>query len=99
MSLINLSKPIKKKLVILSNLNNLYGRGLLIDSSNNYKRPMKQKLQVKMISSSINSRNRIRNMRYSTSLMRNLKDLMINKLKKVSIDLFLTIHILIQCHI
>lgn len=98
-SMRSLSKIIKNKQVILNNLKNSYGRELLIDSSNNYKRQMKQKLQVKMISFLINSRNRIRSMRYNTSPMRNLKDLMINKLRKVTIDLSLITPILHQCHI
>lgn len=98
-SMRSLSKIIKNKQVILNNLKNSYGRELLIGSSNNLKRQMKQKLQVKMISFLINSRNRIRSMRYNTSPMRNLKDLMINKLRKVTIDLSLIIPILHQCHI
>lgn len=60
---------------------------------------MKQKLQVKMISFLTNSKKRIRNMRYNTFPMKNLKDQMINKQKKASIDLFLTTPILLQCHI
>lgn len=60
---------------------------------------MKQKLQVKMISFLTNSKKRIRNMRYNTYPMKNLKDLMINKQKKANIGLFLTTPILLQCHI
>ena len=67
----NQNKIIKNKQVIPNNQKNLYGREQPIDSSNNSKRQMIQNLQIKMNSSWINSKNRIRNMRYNTYLMRN----------------------------
>lgn len=70
-SMINPNTIIKKMEIILNNQNNLFGRELLIDSLNSFKKQMKQNHQIKVINSLINFKNRIRNMRYNISLMRN----------------------------
>lgn len=62
-SMINPNTIIKKMEIILNNQNNLFGRELLIDFLNSFKKQMKQKHQIKVINSSINFKNRIRNMR------------------------------------
>jgi|688.fasta_scaffold194249_1 hypothetical protein len=70
-SMINPNTIIKKMEIILNSQNNLFGRELLIDFLNSFKKQMKQNHQIKVINSLINFKNRIRNMRYNISLMRN----------------------------